>query len=413
MAQTTGLSYSTLSTTSSYRVVGVYTLAPGPDGTPIPSFVTQEWWPFENTATTVTTVPTSLSPVTPALTTSISPTQSAPTGASEPISQAAAKSLGLSNETVAGISTATALTGAILGVVAGFFLGRRRKKRPPPPEYVAYSDREKELAASPTTTNTRQLDQFLLDPTPDTTLARELRCLNDLIQQHAEMHYHLHPVQLESSQLQQPLRDLGIERGHAPAIAKIASLALEPRTRLSSIRYVITKAALESTMIGGSACVSLLPPMVSIASQTFPLFEDDTLRYEATELAIARWRQLSAFLLHPDRNQCKPLEPSEDTSTRQAQKLTVALIRFLQPFISNDREERYEQENHLREVIAECATFGYVIFSQPSEYRFRFESDEGLNAIVVCPGLDKLIDEDGRHYKYPLPQIVAPVLEPI
>lgn len=105
--------------------------------------------------------------------------------------------------------------------------------------------------------------------------------------------------------------------------------------------------------------------------------------------------------------------PSEDISTQQAQQLTLALNRFLEPFISKDREERYEQENHLREVIAECAAFGYVIFSQPAEYRFRFESNGGLNTIVVCPGLDKVSDEEGRRYQPPVPQIIAPVIESI
>ncbi|KAI1426945.1 hypothetical protein F5Y12DRAFT_793269 [Xylaria sp. FL1777] len=424
MAQTTGLSYSTLSTTwtasTSYEIVQIYTFSPGPNGVPVPYLVTEDWWTFANTIPTAVptavppTVPTTLlSPATTTLATSISTTQPSPSTTSEQISHAATKSPSLSNGAVAGISIATALAGGILGVVAGLFLGRRRKRRGPIPEYVTYSDGEKELAASPITTGGLQLDQFLLDSTPDPTLANELRSLNRLVQEHTEMHYHLQPVQLESSELREPLRDLGIERDRAPAIARIASLVLEPRTRLSAIRYVITKAAFESTVIGGSACVSLLPYMAPALSQGFPISNSNGASNEATELAIARWRQLSAFLLHPNRSQRTPLEPSEDMSTQQAQKLTVALVRFLQPFISSDREERYEQENHLREVITECATFGYVIFSQPSEYRFRFESDEGLNKIVVCPGLDKLIDEDGRRYKYPLPQIVAPVLESI
>ncbi|KAF2966634.1 hypothetical protein GQX73_g6910 [Xylaria multiplex] len=300
---------------------------------------------------------------------------------------------------------ATALVGGLLGVVAGLFLAKRRKKHEPLPEYVACLDREK----APSPTNTLELDQFLLEPKPEATIASELLSLGHIIQRHAEKHYHLHPVQLESNQLRQPLSDLGIERGSAPAIARIASLALEPRTRLSAIRYVIAKAAFESTVIGGSTCVSLLPPVVSGMSPIVPFIGGD----EVTELAITRWRQLSAFLLHPNRSQRAPLEPSEDISTQQAQQLTVALIRFLQPFISSDREERYEQENHLREVIAECATFGYVIFSQPSEYRFRFESNGGLNTIVVCPGLDKVISEGGRRYMPPLPQVAAPVVESI
>ncbi|TGJ82284.1 hypothetical protein E0Z10_g6473 [Xylaria hypoxylon] len=430
MAQSTGTSYFTSGTiwtsSTSFIIVDIYTLAPGPNGVPTPNLVSQAVWAFPTLSSPDTTVLPTSSMATSSMATSSMTTHSVPTShtsmsisithptaasaTSVPTSHATTESSGLGGGVVAGISIATALVGGLLGIVAGLFLARRRKRHRPPPEYVSYSDREK----APASTDRLQLDQFMLEPKLDTTIASDLSSLDLLIREHTETHYHLHPVRLESSQLRQPLSDLGIERGSEPAIARLASLALEPRTRLSAIRYVISKAAFESTVIGGSACVSLLPPLISGMSPIIPLIEDSSIgSREVTELAITRWRQLSAFLLHPNRSQRTPLEPSEDISTQQAQELTVALIRFLQPFISSDREERYEQENNLREVIAECATFGYVILSQPSEYRFRFESNGGLNTIVVCPGLDKLIDEGGRHSKSPLPQIVAPVVESI
>lgn len=103
--------------------------------------------------------------------------------------------------------------------------------------------------------------------------------------------------------------------------------------------------------------------------------------------------------------------PSEDISTHEAQQLTVALNKFLGPFSAgDDRESQYEQENHLREVIAECATFGYLLFSQPSEFAFRFERDGKVNGVVVSPGLDKVSDEQGKRYKTPH-RLVAPVVE--
>lgn len=98
-------------------------------------------------------------------------------------------------------------------------------------------------------------------------------------------------------------------------------------------------------------------------------------------------------------------------STQQAQQLATALSRFLQAFVSGGRESRYEQENHLREVIVECASLGYVLFSQPSEFRFRYDGEDGSsNGIVTCPGLDKVSDEEGRRYAKPY-TLVAPVIE--
>ncbi|KAI0405713.1 hypothetical protein F4802DRAFT_596982 [Xylaria palmicola] len=134
---------------------------------------------------------------------------------------------------------------------------------------------------------------------------------------------------------------------------------------------------------------------------------------EVTELALARWRHLSAFLLRPNKGEHTALVPSKNVSTQGVQELTLALNRFPEPFISRDREARHEQENDLREIIAEHATFGYILLSQPSDYRFRFDNRGTLDTIVVFPGLDKLIGKKGCRYRPLLPRIIAPVVESI
>ncbi|KAI1828391.1 hypothetical protein F4861DRAFT_547470 [Xylaria intraflava] len=414
MAHTSFKTRSTVwSSTTSFEVVDVYTY--GSNGQPF--YVTEQWWAFPPTLGPDTEDATASLALTVGMTSTPSsglpPPPTHTSGYSESVSHAPTGLRGLSNGAVAGIAIAATLVGGLLGVVIGLIRARRGQKHRPVVEYMAYSTGEKGPAISTATTDGPQLDRYLLDARPDKAIAAELHSLGRLIQKHAETHYHLQPVQLTSSQLCQPLHDLGIERGSVSAIARLVSLALEPQTRLTVIRYIILKAAFESTVIGGSTCVSLLPPMVAALSSSAPPPETHTESYEATRLAMARWRQLSAFLLHPNRSQRTPLAPTEDVSTRQAQKLTVALNRFLEPFVSRDREERYEQENHLREVIVECATFGYVLFSQPAEYRFLFDDDGGANTIVVCPGLDKIIDEEGRRYQPPVPRVVGPIVQPV
>ncbi|KAI1811331.1 hypothetical protein GGS20DRAFT_115238 [Poronia punctata] len=371
----------------------------------------------KTTTTTTTQAPkTNIKISTSSASTSITTSQVPSTTSSIhriPISQHMTSSHGLSNGAIIGIAIATAVVGCLIGFLSALIFARRRRGYRSAPQFTTYPERDKEMAISPDISDGIQLDQFLLEPKPDTILASELRSLGHLIQQHTENHYHLNPVRIESSMLRQPLGDLGIERGSAPAIARLASLVLEPRTRQSAIQYVIAKTAFESTVIGGSACMSLLPPMVSALGSSMPPVEGHVGNHQAVGLAITKWRQLSAFLLHPERSQRTPLVPSEDISTQQAQQLTLALNRFLEPFVSEDREERYEQENHLREVIVECAMFGYVIFSQPAEYRFRFDSDGGLDTIVVCPGLEKISDEQGHRSQSRPDQVIAPVIESI
>lgn len=126
--------------------------------------------------------------------------------------------------------------------------------------------------------------------------------------------------------------------------------------------------------------------------------------------ALTKWRQLSAFLLHPNRSDRTPLAPPEEATAHQAQQLARELNRFLEPFVLRDRERSYEQESHLQQVLAECARFGYVLFSQPAEYRFDY-GDQGRpgGGIVVCPGLERVSDEEGR--RYATPQVLAVPVE--
>ena len=124
---------------------------------------------------------------------------------------------------------------------------------------------------------------------------------------------------------------------------------------------------------------------------------------------MTKWRQLSAFLLHPNRSDRTPLAPPEEATARQAQQLAWELNRFLEPFVLCDRGLGYEQESHLQQVLTECARFGYVLFSQPSEYRFDYDDQGRLGGFVVCPGLERVSDEEGR--RYTTPQVLAAPVE--
>lgn len=110
----------------------------------------------------------------------------------------------------------------------------------------------------------------------------------------------------------------------------------------------------------------------------------------ALSLAFTRWRQLSAFLLNPDRSERSALIP--DNVETQARILVAVMNKFLGEFV--DEQARIRQETNLQDVIIECTKLGYVIFSQPAEFLFRFEA-HGDNEIVVRPGLDKVSDEQG------------------
>lgn len=112
----------------------------------------------------------------------------------------------------------------------------------------------------------------------------------------------------------------------------------------------------------------------------------------AISIALTRWRQLSAFLLNPTRSDRGHVVAKESELEPLAQELVTVLNKSLSVFV--DDTNRDDQENHLRDVAVECAKFGYVIFSQPAEFAWKFEADADKE-IVVCPGLDKVTDDHG------------------
>ncbi len=127
------------------------------------------------------------------------------------------------------------------------------------------------------------------------------------------------------------------------------------------------------------------------------------------DAALSQWRVLSAFLLHPHRAERMSLAPSGASVLSQAAGLANAMNAFLGPFIAPGALA--EQTKHLRLVIIDTAKLGYVLFGQPSEWRFVYSgpSKAGTRTLDVCAGLNKISNKDGLPYGVPQ-QIVAPVL---
>ncbi|KAH8660367.1 hypothetical protein BX600DRAFT_467609 [Xylariales sp. PMI_506] len=242
-------------------------------------------------------------------------------------------------------------------------------------------------------------------------MATEMRNLSSLIQLHVENNYHLQPIPQSSGRITQELLNLGLPSTGPLNASHLTNLVLDSNTRYAALQFVISKVIFDSVTLDTSTLISLLPAFVPAFIRDLPPVEKNAGSTEAFLAAVTKWRQLSAFLFHPHRSDRSPLIPSADMSTQQAQQLAVTLNRFLEPFVAaSDRDGHYEQENHLREVIVECATFGYLIFSQPSEIRFYFEGDDRVGEIAVFPGLERVSDEQGR--RLPQPQVlIAPFRE--
>ncbi|KAI1134851.1 hypothetical protein F5Y05DRAFT_192806 [Hypoxylon sp. FL0543] len=325
---------------------------------------------------------------------------------------------GLSAGAITGIAIGCAVAGLIIGAIAGFFIFRRRKPRGEKArsQVTSYSSLEKPLRSafsSPAPTERLQLENFLLDASSDVEISSEMHSLSQLLRRHVDDHYHMLPVSDSIDELSTALVHLGLDQDSTMSASRLASLAIDPSTRYSVIQHVIARVTFASVTLDGVSPLSLLPQPVSTFMSLIPATNSERESAEVVDIALTRWRQLSAFLLHPIRSDRTPLAPSEDVSTHQAEQLALALNTFLEPFVAGEGQDRYEQENHLREMIVECATFGYLVLSQPSEYRYRFEGGVRPNHIVVFPGLDRIGDEEGYRYAPPAQPVVMPVVEMI
>ncbi|RKU45012.1 hypothetical protein DL546_003492 [Coniochaeta pulveracea] len=327
---------------------------------------------------------------------------------------------------IAGAAVGCLVAGLLLGFLVAFFLYRNKKR--PRESHSSYSPapttelKAVEPRSQPPPARDKEaieLNHFLLDSLPDKEIVAELRALETLIQQHVENNYHLHPVQADPPALTQDLSRLGFGDDGNLASEAIVALAMEPRlTRHLALRHVISKVVFSSidkpilpAKSSSPRVPSMLPPPVAAFLQAVQRehappgrFVDD----EAFDSALRRWRVLSAFLLHPHRSQRTALPADEVAMAPQAKLLANTLDTFLIPFVHADHAAgRYQQKSHLEAIILEVAKFGYTLLSQPSEWRFVYTTGSPGRAAVVCPGLVKVSDRDGRRYGEPR-QIVAP-----
>lgn len=75
-------------------------------------------------------------------------------------------------------------------------------------------------------------------------------------------------------------------------------------------------------------------------------------------------------------------------------ELAAALNEVLHPLLGEDRDE--QQSRDLKRIISEGAIFGYILFTQPSEWSFDWTHSTASRGIVVFPALLKIADDHGR-----------------
>ncbi|KAF4919067.1 hypothetical protein CGCVW01_v008263 [Colletotrichum viniferum] len=321
-------------------------------------------------------------------TTGASTTPGPGTPSASPTSTNKSSSSGVSTGAIAGASVGCLLAGLIIGgLIAFLVLGRKKRKsgRYSPQSsdtgHIIVGPESKALASSAPANHSDniQINQFLLDATPDKELAGELQSLGELIQQHVENNYHPNPVQIDTHALAPSLSNLGLGELSKFSTEEIASLCIDPKTRQAGLQHVVSLTVFGSIDFKAKSRYSMLPGPIASFLQSIPPVESRG----ATTLALSQWRSLSAFLLHPNRSQRIHLSPNESEASPKAQSLATALNACLRHFVPADQGSQRQQLDHLQAVILECTKLGYEIVSQPSDWHLTYKTeDAGMDPIT-------------------------------
>ncbi|KAF5615220.1 hypothetical protein F52700_13514 [Fusarium sp. NRRL 52700] len=335
-----------------------------------------------------------------------------PTATEEPSDRS---SDGLKGGPVAGAAIGCLIAGLALGLIAAFLLFRRRQRGKPAKEgfvladhkYTEPKDGTQVIVSS--SKHDAELSQFLLEATPDKDLQAELRSLSELVYQHVENYYRRPQVQADPAQVAQSLIDIGYSPVASGLQADtVATVCLSPQTSKVGIRHVLSHAIFRSLDFNSGSSLSMLPGAVATLAQRSHSAENAN--NPAIVLARSRWRTLSALLLHPSPDERTPLPVSVSEASPMALSLANELNQFLERFVTQDPASQQDQTNHLQAVILECTKLGYAVLSQPSDWGFIFSNSTPLTKsrrIVVCPGLERLSQNDGTRYRSPK-EVAAP-----
>ncbi|KAF4338889.1 hypothetical protein FBEOM_7220 [Fusarium beomiforme] len=327
---------------------------------------------------------------------------------------------GLKGGPVAGVAIGCLVAGLALGIIAAFLLLRRRRRVKATNEGSVVADQkytEPKDGTQVIVSSLRQdteLNQFLLEATPDKEIQAELRSLSELIYQHVENYYRGPQIQADPAEVAQSLIHIGYATEASGLQADtVAAICLNPKTSPIGLRHVLSHVIFRNLDFSSSSSLSMLPLAVAALAQGSHSAENAN--SPAISLARSRWRSLSALLLHPNPDERTPLPVSVTEASPKALSLANELNVFLRLFVAQDNASQQDQMNHLQAVILECTKLGYAVLSQPSDWSFLFSNNPSVTKgrrIVVCPGLERLSDNDGTRYRSPK-EVVAPEMMPL
>jgi hypothetical protein len=109
---------------------------------------------------------------------------------------------------------------------------------------------------------------------------------------------------------------------------------------------------------------------------------------------LSKWKTISAALFQSTHGQTTMT--GSDARNTNIRKATAVADTILRPYTKAGQDHQSRMQN-LEEIMRRAARFAFVLFSQPSFFRFESQG----KGLVVFPALVQVTDENGSALRQP------------
>ncbi|KAM3065654.1 hypothetical protein ACMFMG_011361 [Clarireedia jacksonii] len=321
----------------------------------------------------------------------------------------------ISDGAIAGISIATFALGAALALLGFWVFSRRRgsrsrkRRNPQTPVSNRHTFQEQSRGSISNKRNATRTGEISMDdysPTErldDSQIRRHMQNLEELIHQHAENHYHNRLYTGHQENLKVSLTRCGYTDQSEVSLQMMTSLLVDPSNRITAIRSLIASVILRAVDLKNSPEDSLLPDVITQFYHIIPKKRRAN-EQDNFDKCLARWRQLSAYLLSSNSTHRESsLQLADHATTRIVEILNTVLRPFTRSSKSESRSPT--QVENLASIIQEGKEFGMLLLEQPGTWVLGWEllskrgskiDPKANNEIVVFPSLGEVISKGGR-----------------
>lgn len=306
------------------------------------------------------------------------------------------KKSGVSSGGAAGIAIGCTIAGAIIASLIFWFFIQKSKKGQLRAHHesgaAALPQHEKRPDVSLQSVDdarsiSRTVENNLPQPLEDKAIAGEISKISTLIKNHTQSYYHGARVRAGAVDLD-ALQALGSSL--PMSVGTLDTLLSNPTTRETGLRFCIAWVIVSRIQVNSAPTTTFLPPEVAYCMQSMTALDS---KPEVRTAFLSKWRTLTAELMHYNRSGFAANDPRKDNIIKAVELLDAILHPYADERIDNNQRRR-----NLEEILKRAAAFAFILFSQPSTWKFDWQGDHNVEvgSLVIFPALVQLSDETGN-----------------